>query len=143
MRPSSQAGFTLLEVLVALVIASLALGALFSGAVTGMRSAALSTHYSQAVSRARSHLAVIEASGPIVAGTREGDDGGGFRWRLRVRQLAMTSISEQAGAIGNGGNAPIIALYGIAMVISWKMDGGERQVTLETQRISVVPPSVP
>ena len=70
-------GFTLLEVLVALVIAGLALGALFSGAVTGLRSARLSLDYAEAVSRAKSHLAVAGIGAPLVAGTQHGDDGAG------------------------------------------------------------------
>jgi general secretion pathway protein I len=143
MRLRGQSGFTLLEVLVALVIATLALGALFSGAVTGLRSVNLSGHYMQAVSRATSHLATVGIGSPLVASKQEGDDGGGFRWQLSVRPLATASLPDQAGALGRHGKAPRVTLYAISVIIAWRMDGGLRQVELETQKIGPAPPGTP
>jgi len=75
MRPDCrQPGFTLLEVLVALVIAALAMGVLFSGAVSGLRAARLGGHYAEALSRARSHLAAIGPGAPLVAKGTMGRD---------------------------------------------------------------------
>jgi general secretion pathway protein I len=144
MRRERQAGgFTLLEVLVALVIAALALGVLFSGAVTGLRSAQLSGDYASAVSRARSHLAAVGIGAPLAAGTQEGDDGGGFRWRVSIRPLATITLAQQSGALGNGGRPPRIALYAVSVVISWTKDGGERHMELDTQRIGTAPAATP
>jgi general secretion pathway protein I len=143
MRRKRAAGFTLLEVLVALVIAALALGMLFSGAVTGLRSADLSRDYTEAVSRARSHIAAAGIGAPLVAGTQEGDDGNGFRWRLRVRPLSTITLTQQAGALGNAGAPRRVALYAVSVVISWTKDGGRRQVELDTQRIGAAPPAKP
>ncbi len=131
MRLEREAGFTLLEVLVALVIASLALGVLFSGAVTGLRSTQLSGDYAQAVSRARSHLAVVGIGADLAAGTQDGDDGGGFRWRVSVQPLATIS------------GPPRVALYAVSVVISWTKDGGERHLELDTQRIGTAPAAEP
>src|SRR6201990_2148464 len=81
---SGDRGFTLLEVMIALVIAALALGVLFHAGLSGLQSAQAASHYEQAVARARSHLALAVHASPLVAGDWQGDDGGGFAWHLRV-----------------------------------------------------------
>jgi general secretion pathway protein I len=135
-----QAGFTLLEVIVALVIATLALVGLFSGAATGLRSSQVSADYQSALSRARSHLAALGDGSALVPGTQTGDDGGGFRWQVRVAPLASVPFAGQQTA---SGRAPQMVLLGVAVAISWSMDGGERQVALETQRIGFMAPAGP
>lgn len=119
-------GFTLLEVLVAFVIAALALGALMQGAATGLRSVRVSGHVQEALSRARSHLAAA-ALAPI-PGDRRGDDGGGYAWRVNV---ASAAASVRA------------VLYAVTVTVSWRMDGGEREVVLRTQRLGPPPPDAP
>jgi general secretion pathway protein I len=141
MRREAQ-GFTLLEVLVALVIAGLALGALFSGAVTGLRSARLSLDYAEAVSRAQSHLAAAGTGAPLVAGTRHGDDGGGFAWRVAVHPLATTTL-QNGGSLTSSASSARVSLYAVSVVISWTKDGGVRQVELDTERIGPAPPARP
>jgi general secretion pathway protein I len=134
----AEAGFTLLEVLVALVIASLALGALFLAAGTGLRTAALSGHYAQAVSRAKSHLAAVGVGTPLMAINQTGEDGGGFRWRLSIRPEATATLDNSSGALGVI-TVPRIALYAVSVTITWGMDGGPRSFELDTQRIGAAP----
>ncbi len=123
-----EGGFTLLEVLVAAAIAALALAVLFQGAAGGVRTARVADHMQEAVSRARSRLAVME-HGPVPGlGDLSGDDGGGFHWRSHVAQI---------GLIGNA------ALYGIAVTESWAIDGGERQVVLHGRRVASPPREPP
>jgi general secretion pathway protein I len=141
MRSEAQ-GFTLLEVLVALVIAGLALGALFSGAITGMRSAKLSLDYAEAVSRARSHLAVEGVGAPLLAGTQHGDDGQGFTWRVAVRPLATTAM-QNANPLMGSTTATRISLFSVSVVIAWTKDGGKRQVELTSDRIGLAPAAHP
>ena len=141
MRREAQ-GFTLLEVLVALVIAGLALGALFSGAVTGMRSARLSLDYAEAVSRARSHLAVAGVGALLVAGTQQGDDGQGFTWRVAVRPLGTTALQTNSAAMGSTA-ATRVSLFAVSVVIAWTKDGGQRQVELTSERIGLAPAARP
>ncbi len=123
-------GFTLLEVLVAFAIAAMALTALTATAAAGLRSSRVAAHTEQALSRARSRLAVL-ALDPR-PGEQSGDDGGGFRWRTLVRPAEVAS--EDAGP--QGATRP--GLFDIQVRESWASDGGERGVTLDTLRIGSV-----
>lgn len=124
----------MLEVLIAFVIAAMALAVLFRGAVEGQAAGAVAARYTEALSRARSRLAAVEAAGPPVAGDQQGDDGSGFRWRVRTTLL-------QAGAPGQAGVAP--ALYAVGVAVAWTADGRERSVQLDTRRLGAAPPPPP
>ena len=130
----SQAGFTLLEVLIAFVIAAMALAVLFRTAVEGQTSADAAARTQEALSRARSRLAATEAA-PLVAGDRQGDDGGGYRWRVRVALVA------EAPPVRTGPPAP--ALYAIAVAVGWGGEADGRSVQLETRRLGPPPPRAP
>lgn len=130
-------GFTLLEVLVAFVIAALALGALSQGAAGGLQSARVSGHYQEALSRARSRLATL---GTPVPGEQNGDDGGGYSWQVRVAQLAAAGRAREGIDPQRPGRA---VLLGVVVRISWRMDGGEREVALATERVAAAPPEPP
>lgn len=139
MRPMSAEprGFTLLEVLVAFVIAALALGALYQGALGGLQNARVAGQYQEALSRARSHIAAIGRGGPLAAGTQQGEDGGGFRWRVRV--LPAGSVPLARGDAVTVARGPRAVLYDVEVVESW----GGREVRLDSQRIGLAPPSPP
>lgn len=111
---------SLLEVLVAFVIAVLGAGVVIAGSGDSVMASRVATHREQALSRARSRLA---AAGPaLVPGEQGGDDGGGFAWSLR------TSPATPAGSGAT--------LYVLTVTITWRMDGGERQVRLTTERLA-------
>ena len=117
---------SLLEILIAFVVAAVSLGAVVSGSGNGLHSAQVAAHYQEALSRAQSHLAAASLSpGP---GQQEGDDGGGFRWRTMITPAA----------VGN----PALVLYAIGVTISWTADGGRREVTLVTQRLAESGPAL-
>ncbi|MCB8876970.1 type IV pilus modification PilV family protein [Acidisoma silvae] len=132
--PPADAGFTLLEVLVAFVIASLAFAVLAGAALDGMRSANLSGRYQEALARARSHLAAIGPSPQ--PSDRQGDEGDGFHWHIRIVQLASAPVTlAQPG--GNAGRPPVQAsLYAVSVGISWG-DRRRRQVELNGERIGI------
>ena len=108
-RSGSAAGFTLLEVLVAFVIAALALGVLFEGAVGTLRVDHVADRTEQALSRARSHLATIGRGVALRPTEQEGDDGSGFRWKLSIRPM---------GAIGGAAGGRTV-LYSVRVQESW------------------------
>jgi general secretion pathway protein I len=132
----TETGFTLLEVLVAFVIAALALGALYEGTLTGIRSVRDAARYEQALSRADSHMAALMVSGSAHSGTQSGDDGGGFRW-----ETEETPVGEHAEPAQAGGTMPV--LFELKVTMSWQMDGGDRRITRHSERLASVSQRAP
>ena len=90
-----QRGFALLEVLIAFAIAAIALVVLYRGGSEGIQNARQAARVNEAVSRARSRLAVACHGQPLVPEVRSGDDGGvGTIWSLRRRMNVKRSIRE-------------------------------------------------
>jgi general secretion pathway protein I len=123
-------GFTLLEVVVALAIAGLALVALFEAGSTGLFAADTSARAEEAVERAQSHLAAVGRDAALSAGQFTGDDGGGFHWRLSVQPLS----SRQAPG-PDGVSMTATTLYAVEVEISWRDEGRSRAVVLKTLRL--------
>ena len=130
-QPAARAaarGFTLLEIVVALAIAGLALVGLFRAGSGGVFAVDAAGHVNEAVERAQSRLAAIGRIAAIIPGETEGDDGDGFRWLVRARPLAALQV-------GTGAPAPTVTLFEIEIAISWKARGGRRSVVLNSLRL--------
>jgi general secretion pathway protein I len=123
-------GFTLLEVVVALAIAGLALVALFQAGSTGLFAVDTSTRAEEAVERAQSHLAAVGRGVALAAGQFTGDDGGGYHWRLSVAPMATRQVPAPDGI-----STTTMTLYNVAVEISWRDLGRERAVVLKTLRL--------
>jgi len=139
-RASGGAGFTLLELLVALAIAGLAFAALARGTGQGLQAGRIAGQYEEALARARSRLDAVGRAVALIPGEAAGEDGGGYRWHLRVAPLAVARPGE-AGL-------PPVALYAVAVTVSWDgtdgdRGGGPRAVRLETRRLGPAPPRSP
>src|SRR5215467_2634457 len=106
-------GFTLLEVVVALAIAGLALVGLFRAGSAGLFAVDAATRAEEAIQRAQSHLAAIGRNAALTAGEFTDDDGGGYRWRLRV-----TPVSSRQ-SLGPDGAPVASTLFGLEVTISW------------------------
>src|SRR5438477_11764622 len=104
------AGFTLIEVVVALVIAGLALAGLFRAGSGGVLAVDTAGHVNEAVQHAQTHLAEFGRFAAIAPGESEGDDGGGYRWRARTRSLA-------AWQVGSGPGAATVTLFEVEITI--------------------------
>jgi general secretion pathway protein I len=126
-------GFTLLEVIVALVIASLALVALFAAGSSGLFTSDAATRAEGALERAQSHLAALGRDAALSAGTFAGDDGDGYHWQIIVRPLATRRVASENGVFGTAMTA---TLYDVEVVISWREDGRERRIALHTLRFT-------
>ena len=137
------AGFTLLEVLVAFIIVSLALVALLDGGAAGLRGAAAAGRVEDAVALARSHLSSFDALAAPTAEDLQGDEGNGFHWRLRVAPLD----SLTATALGRTRRDPAAltqtTLYQVSVIVSWRAGRQQSSVRLDTQRLTPMPPQLP
>ena len=127
-RPADPAGgFTLLEVVIALAIAGLALIALFRAGSEGILAVDVSAQYEEALQRAESHLAQLTGAADLSPGGAGGDDGNGYRWQTQIRPLA----AQPAKGVGDGA----LALLDIEVTISWGGRGRQRSVALHTRRL--------
>lgn len=122
-------GFTLLEVVVAFVIAALALGMMFKIATDSLQESAISARYEEAVVRAKSHLAMATDGGALMPGNWSGDDGGGYHWQLDVRPKSLATTTP------NGRSPVPIALYDVSVSITWSEGDHTREVRLDTEQI--------
>jgi general secretion pathway protein I len=123
-------GFTLLEVVIALAIAGLALVGLFRAGSGGLFAVDTAARAEEAVQRAQSHLAAVGRDASMTEGEFTGEDGGGYRWRLRVRPLTVRQAPGQ-----NGISLASTTLYEVDVAISWPAHSGERSVVLKTLRL--------
>jgi general secretion pathway protein I len=129
-RALASSGFTLLEVVVALAIAGLALVGLFRAGSSGLLSVDTATRAEEAVQRAQSHLAAVGRDAALIEGEFTGDDGGGYHWTLRVRPLtARQSLGQDANS------STMTTLFDVEVTISWPAIVGERSVVLTTLRL--------
>lgn len=115
-------GFTLLEVLVALLIGGMALGGLLEGTTRGLRAAVAAERTAEALSIARSRLALAGVA-PLQPAETSGEDAAGYRWRVLVRPVAA-----QDG----------LALYDLRVAVVWQDPWGQaREVALSTRAAGV------
>ena len=128
-------GFTLLEVIIALIIAGMAAAALFEAVGSGLHETQTASMYDQAIVRAKSRLAAATHGTKLASGDWRGDDGGGFHWRLRVAPLATASL-RPVGLVGpRAASSFPVVLYGVSVWIGWNDGGTERDVRLDTEQV--------
>lgn len=119
LRRRRSAGFSLIEMVVAMAILGLALGALYQAASGATRNVRSDQRYAYAVELARSLLADNSVT-PVDGVNVTGETNSGFRWRV----LAEPISRERGSAIADG------ALQDLEVVVSWRDGTRERSVTL-------------
>lgn len=129
MKAAGQHGFSLLEVLVAFSILSLALATLLTLFGSGVRSTAVARDYQRALYIAESRLATLQgvAARQLQPESTQGEAAGGFIWRSQV------TAPEQPPQVSG------VTLYQLAVQVSWQEGGKTRQIALTTLRLGTPP----
>ena len=120
-------GMTLIEVLVAFVILSLAMGVIMQIFSGGMRNARLAEGYSRAVFLAESRLAAVGLEQPLVASEVSGQVNPDLRWRVTINPFDDGGVAEQL--------VMPVRLYQVRVRVSWSDEGRQRQIELGSLRL--------
>ena len=122
----SNNGFTLLEILVALVIFALAFGVLTQIMQTGLRQSAVARSTAAATLLARSELARVGVEVPLQVGQADGETEDGMRWHTAIELVEGPSEHQS------------LATYQVQVTVAWGPRLAE-QLTLTTLRIGLPP----
>lgn len=137
-------GFTLLEILVATVIAAAMFAVLLQTALSGIRTVRTAGAYETAMALARSHLAMLGRNVADNAGDQHGSDGP-FDWRVHMKPEAVASSG--AGIVNwyLHKDEPHATLYDVNVTVSWQSEGRRRELSVTTKRLgfAVPPPQTP
>lgn len=128
-RTSVDAGFTLFEVIVALVIAMLALSAMLALTMPARQSAGLSKQFIEATRHARSHLAAIGTETLLTPGDMSGTDEDGFVWHATVTALEshVVPVTDKSQVT--------LGLFGIEVIEKWNFGQKAHSVVLRTKKL--------
>jgi general secretion pathway protein I len=126
-------GFTLLEVLVAMVILSLAVVTMIQLSSQGLRLVKLSGDHQEATRLADRIARATEIKAEGVDGGKEGP----FTWE---RRIALVPIPKELIPDGGPASGPAIALYSLSIAVRW---GSGRSVELATLRALAAPAKRP
>jgi general secretion pathway protein I len=124
----STAGFTLIEVVVAMAILGVALTViieLFSG---GLRLARTSAEYTKAINYARMKMEEIAVKQKMEEGTQEGEFDHTFRWQVETKKVDVLPIEKGIDF------TPPTELFQVKVNVLWKSGSRERSTRLETYR---------
>jgi general secretion pathway protein I len=126
-----QAGFTLVEVIVAMAILSVALGSLMTMIGNALRQTGQADRMAEAGSLAQSLLARLGPELPLAERQDAGQFDDGFHWRLN---------SQRFGDAGDRQQWPMNA-YKVSVEVTWHDGFRERSFALTTLRLGPKEPS--
>lgn len=125
--PTAEAGFTLLEVIVALAVLATTMAAVFGAVSAGTGVIATASGHANALLLARSVLDATIADASSLEGGASGESGI-YSWRLSPRPvLDVVPPAREARAS---------RLYELTLDVTWPP---ERQIRLVTRRLAPVP----
>jgi general secretion pathway protein I len=120
-RNRLQGGFSLLEMMVAIAILALSLGALYQATSGATRNVRSDEKYAYGVELAQSLLANY-AVVPLGGLSRQGETAGGFLWQVSTRPVKQ----------GGGQGLPAGSLQDIEVTVRWSDGHKARQVVLNS-----------
>jgi len=119
-RARRSSGFSLLEMLVALSILGLSLGALYQAVSGATRNVRTDERYAYAVELARS-LVAVNALVPVEGVRQSGETAGGFRWLVQSEPIGSSITGLADGA-----------LQDLEVEVAWSDGSKRRQVILNS-----------
>jgi general secretion pathway protein I len=130
-RASAGSGFTLLEVLAALVILAFSMGVILQLFSSGLRGLGAAEDHAMASLLAESWLDGLGTERTIEAGETSGTFDGRFSWRAVVRPLVLDERTEPV--------AWPVRAYQIELAVAWVEGRAPRSLSLSTLRLIANP----
>lgn len=127
-RPQ-QAGFSLLEILIAFSILALSLGILLNIFSGGLRRTIVAEEYQQAVTIAQAKMASAGVEFPMDEGQKKGQVLERFNWTLIVEPLNTNDVATASEAMG-------IQVYQVISRVQWMAGDNDRQIELTSIKLS-------
>lgn len=125
-RGGRQAGFSLLEVVVAFAILALSLGLLIRIFSQALNTTALSGDYSRAATLAEARLNSVGVDIPLEPGDHSGESEDGLRWEVSIESYELGEVLWE----------PVLEPLQVTAVVYWEEARGGRQVALSTLRLA-------
>ena len=122
-------GFTLLEVLAALMILALAFGALLRLVSSGLNGLGAAEDYASAVLLAESWLDGIGVEQPLGEGESTGAFNERFRWSASISRLPAAPAEDRT--------AWPVQAYAIELAVLWNEGARQRSISVSTVRLAV------
>lgn len=131
-----QAGFSLLEIMVAFTLMALILAVLMRVFSGGLQGIGLAEDYARAASIAESTLARVGADIPLKEGSESGEAEDRYRWTVTMKPH---DIPDVPAAEGSPASTPVknlpVVLHEVSVNVSWSEYGRDRQYVLNTLRL--------
>lgn len=134
MKPRGpQAGFSLIEILVAFAILAVSLGVLLQIFSRGTSTTIATAQYSRAIALAEARLAAVGSAIPLKEGSTSGEPEDGFAWEVVV---AAVELGDTAAEPGLSSSEPMAKAYRTTVSVLWPDGRRARRLTLSTLRLS-------
>jgi general secretion pathway protein I len=127
--PNGAAGFTLMEVLVAVAVLGIGLGVLLDLFGGGLRSAKVAEEYTWAMWHARAKMEEVLSAKNISEGVTEDTFDSQYSWKSEV-----TKANPSVGQEGNVEARLPVDLYRIVLTVKWPSGREQRSVEMESVR---------
>jgi prepilin-type N-terminal cleavage/methylation domain-containing protein len=130
-RRRGEAGFSLIEVVVALALLGLVLAVLTDSVRTGLSGASRAAALAPPLALAEAKLAAVGITAPLSPGATSGEDAGGIAWRVVVDDYRDDGVDAPSS------DAPgVPKLYRVRVTATWQQRGAPRSLSLDSLRLA-------